>query len=79
MNSTVDNLEISIDNYNIIRIDRAGSVVLYLRDNLSYERRTDLEIPNIETLFVEHHFSNGNFLFGIVYRPPNSNLVHYSG
>ena len=33
---------------------------------------------NIETLFVELQFSNGNFLVGFVYRPPNYNLVHYS-
>ena len=82
MNSTVDDSEICIDNYNIIRRERVGSggggIVLYLKDNLSYKRKTDLEIPNIETLFVELHFSNGNFLVGFVYRPPNSNLVHYS-
>ena len=52
--------------------------MLYLKDNLSYKRRTDLEIPNIETLFVELHFSNGNFLVGFVYRPPISNFVLYS-
>ena len=56
LNSTVDDTEICIDNYNIIRRDRVGSsgggIVLYLKDNLSYKRRTDLEIPNIETLFV---------------------------
>ena len=82
LNSTVDDSEICIDNYNIIRRDRVGSggggIVVHLKDNLSYKRRTDLEIPNIETLFVELHFSNGNFLVGFVYRPPNSNLVHYS-
>ena len=33
---------------------------------------------NIETLFVELQFSNGNFLVGFVYRPPNNNLVHFS-
>ena len=52
--------------------------MLYLKDNLSSKRRTDLEIPNIETPVFELHFSNGNFLVGFVYRPPNSNLVHYS-
>ena len=74
LNSTFDDSEICIDNFNIIRRNRVGSggggIVLYLKDNLSYKRRTDLEIPNIETLFVELHFSNGNFLVGFVYRPP---------
>ena len=74
--------EILIDKYNIIRRDRIGSggggIVLYLKEHLVYKRRIDLEMLNIETLFVELQFSNGNFLVGFVYRPPNNNLVHYS-
>ena len=51
---------------------------MYLKEHLVYKRRIDLEMLNIETLFVELQFSNGNFLVGFVYRPPNNNLVHYS-
>ena len=79
MHKNVNDSEILIDKYNIIRRDRIGSgIVLYLKEHLVYKRRIDLEMLNIETLFVEHQFSNGNFLVGFVDRPPNNNLVHYS-
>ena len=82
MHKNVNDSEILIDKHNIIRRDRIGSggdgIVLYLKEHLVYKRRIDMEMLNIETLFVELQFSNDNFLVGFVYRPPNNNLVHYS-
>ena len=82
MHTNVDDSEILIDKYSIIRRDRidsgGGAIVLYLKEHLIYNLRIALEMLNIETLFVELQFSNGNFLVGFVYRPPNNNLIHYS-
>ena len=35
-------------------------------------RRTDLELPNIECIWVEVNIHHRKFLLGTFYRPPNS-------
>ena len=36
------------------------------------KRRTDIELPNIEYLWVEFYIHNRKILLGTFYRPPNS-------
>ena len=35
-------------------------------------RRRDIELPNVECIWLEIHSNNKKILFGTFYRPPNS-------
>ena len=53
LNSSVLDEEVSIPGYTIFRKDRGskgGGVIVYVRDNLSVIRRSDLERPDVEGL-----------------------------
>ena len=54
------------------RADNYGGVCVYIKENIYSRRRTDLELPNIECIWVEVNFHNKKFLLGTFYRPPNS-------
>ena len=69
---TSDN-EIKIENFKLFRRDRPGDhhggICVYVRNNIFSNRRHDLELPNIECLWVEI-FKNKIQLIGTFYRPP---------
>ena len=52
--------------------DRYGGVILYVREGLRYKRRDDLEIRGIESIWIEVANKNKRILFGVFYRPLNS-------
>ena len=62
----------------ILRRDRPNNVgagvALYVSKSLHVSRRNDLEIPDIELMWSEIRLHNNKFLFGVVYRPPNSSV-----
>ena len=76
LNSSVLDEEVSIPGYTIFRKDRGskgGGVIVYVRDNLSVIRRSDLERPDVEGLWLEITLPKSrSFLFGTFYRPPSS-------
>ena len=80
LDENVNDSEIAINNYNVVRKDRicSGGILIYVKQHLNYRRIPELELPNIEAIFIELQFSNGNILVGLIYRPPNNNLVNYS-
>ena len=49
---------------------RGGGVALYLKNCLSYRRRLDLEMPNLELLWCEVILLKTKILIGVCYRPP---------
>ena len=50
-----------------------GGVGAYISDRLNYIRRTDLETPELELMWVEIIIkSSRNILIGVMYRPPDS-------
>ena len=57
------------------RIAKAGGGLLcYIQNDITYERRTDLENPTIEIIWLEIKCATSkNILVGFFYRPPNSN------
>ena len=55
------------------RHDNYGGLILYIKDSIPYKRRQDLEIQGLESLWVELKLKNKLVLFGLFYRPPNSN------
>ena len=76
LNSSVLDEEVSIPGYTVFRKDRGskgGGVIVYARDDLSVVRRSDLERPDVEGLWLEITLPKSrSFLFGTCYRPPSS-------
>lgn len=72
--------QVVIEGYDFVRKDRAvvqnksgGGVILYLKKSLTYKRRPDLEVSNIETIWVEVELPNTKpFLLCTAYRPPSA-------
>ena len=79
LDSTVHDDEVYIPGFEIVRKDRkvngrnGGGVCIYLRTNLNYRIRNDLNNDHLECLFVEISKPRSTpFLVGTWYRPPNS-------
>ena len=68
--------DVKIENFKLFRRDRPGDhhggICVYIRNNVFSKRRHDLELPNIECLWVEISIKNKIQLIGTFYRPPNS-------
>ncbi len=58
--------------------DSHGGVLLYVRDNIHYKRRVDLEIIGTECIWIELILKTKRILFGVFYRPPNTNALQHS-
>ena len=59
--------------------DRYGCVMVYVKDNISYVRRNDLEIAGLECIWIQIKLCNKRkILFGVFYRPPTSDSAYYS-
>ena len=56
------------------RIDaQGGEIGVYVNQDLKYTRKNDLEIENIECLFIEISFPySKSFIVEVMYRPPDS-------
>lgn len=50
-----------------------GGVVVYIRDNINVTRRFDLEMDNLEAVWLQLKLQGKKVLFGTFYIPPNSN------
>jgi hypothetical protein len=89
LNNSIDDAEILIDGYNIIRKDRnnlstqkprntkkpvGGGVLIYVKETYSYKIRNDLVTDDIECLWIEVKLAGiSPFLVGTFYRPPSVN------
>ncbi len=56
--------------------DPHGGVILYIRDTLFHKRRLDLELVNIESIWIEVVSNKNNFFLVLFYRPPNANNLY---
>ncbi|MCG8049110.1 MAG: reverse transcriptase domain-containing protein [Candidatus Thiodiazotropha endolucinida] len=52
--------------------------MIYIKDSIYYRRRLDLEPKGIECIWIELILKHKHVLFGLFYRPPNSNSIYYS-
>ena len=75
--STSDD-SLKIDEFKLYRSDQQadnyGGVCVYIKENVHSRRRTDLEILNIECIWVEVNIHHRIFILGTFYRPPNSSV-----
>ena len=58
--------------------DHHGGVMIYVKDSVHYTRRNDLEPLNIECIWIEIQLKQTRILFGLFYRPPNSDALYLS-
>ena len=56
--------------------DTHGGVMLYVKEGLHYKRRDDLELQNIENIWIELANSQKRTLLRLFYRPPNSDAAY---
>jgi hypothetical protein len=54
------------------RNDGYGGVTVYVKNTIQYKRRLDLELNDIECIWLELSVVKKKILFSIMYRPPNS-------
>ena len=59
--------------YRCDRETRDGGVAIYVKENISCKRRPDLEINNLECVWVEIKTYGHIFLVAGIYRPPDAN------
>ena len=83
LNSTVPNEDIQFNNFQVpFRRDREGDshggILVYIKNDIPCKRRQDLELLNIECLWVEINIKSKKMLVGTFYRPPNSNSLVFS-
>ena len=50
--------------------------MLYVNEGLHYKRRDDLELQNIENIWIELANSLKRILLGLFYRPPNPDAAY---
>lgn len=75
--SSDDEPQAQIDGYSFISKPRksakGGGVGAYISSSVPYHRRLDLELDDIECLWIEVLFPKSKgFLIGFIYRPPDS-------
>jgi hypothetical protein len=51
-----------------------GVVVVFVKDHINCKHRPDLQIGNLEYIWLEIKIKNNKYLYGTFYIPPNSNL-----
>ena len=75
---TIDD-DLALNGFNLHRRDRPGDhhggICVYVNQNIFSRRRNDLELPNIENVWIEVLLHNCKMLIGTFYRPPNSSPV----
>jgi hypothetical protein len=50
-----------------------GGVLVYVRNNINCQLRSDLHVGNLECIWLELRFKTKKYLYGTFYIPPNSN------
>ena len=69
--------EIEITGYTSIRKDRidkkGGGVLVYIRKDINFIRKSELESDNVESIWLQLFLYNKNsILVGLAYRPPDA-------
>ena len=57
--------------------DRHGGVAIYVRDSLYCKARPDLQVPNLEAVWVETKLDQESLLIGSFYRPPSEPVKYW--
>ncbi len=82
LDSTCSDSDYSLEGYHpIYRRDRTagvgGGVAAWVSSHLFAKRRRDLEVDDIEVLWLEIRAKNNKFLLCTIYRPPNTSSIFW--
>ena len=58
--------------------DSHGGILVYVKHDIPCRRRNDLELVNIECLWVKINVRNKKVLVGTFYRPPESSSLVFT-
>ena len=77
LDATTKNDDIALEGFDFsFRNDRTdrpgGGVIVYCKSDLVCKRRSDLEVRDVECIWIELHLKNNSYLIGTFYRHPNS-------
>lgn len=83
LNKCVDDQTVGIEGYTFERKDRdqcdkiaadnGGGIIMYIANQVTYTRRSDIESQDIESIWIEVQIKNSRpFLICSVYRPPSA-------
>lgn len=68
--------DLRMNGFNLFRRDRAGDhhggICVYIKESIYCRRRFDLELRDVENIWLEVSIYNKRSLIGTFYRPPNS-------
>ena len=83
LNPSVTKDDISLLSYHPLeRKDRVadshGGVIICIKDHIHYVRRADLEPIGVDCVWIELTLRHKCILFGLFYRPPNSDALSFS-
>ena len=83
LNDSILTSNLMLNTYNTpIRKDRnhndGGGLIIYIKNNIFFKRRDDLESNIIENIWVEIHSVRKKFLLGLFYRPPESRVNYWN-
>ena len=56
--------------------DAHGGVLLYVKSDIHYVRRHDLELNRLENIWIELSIKGKTVLIGLFYRPPNADITY---
>ena len=79
LNDNIDDNLLHVANYSLERRDRrgqeGGGVLCFIKNSISYVRRTDLEPDDMEIIWIEiiHEYSK-NILVSFIYRTPSTTV-----
>ena len=80
LDDSIKDTEIEIENYTLIRKDRdrnGGGVCVYIRADISFNVRSDMDNKSIEAVWVEINLPKTKpFLVGALYRPPSQSTFY---
>jgi hypothetical protein len=76
LDKNIDNMQLEIENYKIVRRDRltgqvGGGCLVYISDNINLSRIKYLETKEIEGIWLKFNTRKSSFILGNIYRPPS--------
>lgn len=80
LDNGISESEFNIDGYKTLyrhRNRHGGGIVVYIKENIIFTRRCDLEQTQVECLWIEVKFNNKQLLLCSIYRPPSAKPEYF--
>ena len=81
LSSDINNTELHISSYQIVRRDRnrhGGGVLMYIREVIQVETNANNQYPNLEIVTVTLRFGSFKSCLSLCYRPPSSTVDFFN-